>query len=46
MKLYKPKFWDKEIGIYSIILFPLALIFLMITYLKKKFSKTKVFNIH
>ena len=45
MKLYKPKFWDKEIGIYSIILFPLALIFLMITYLKKKFSKTKVFNI-
>ena len=45
MKLYKPKFWDKEIGIYSIILFPLTLIFLMIAYLKKKFSKTKVFNI-
>ena len=45
MKLDKPKFWDKKIGIYSILLFPLSLIFLIITYFKKKFSKTKVFNI-
>ena len=45
MKLNKPKFWDKKIGIYSILLLPLSFIFLIVTYLKKKFSKTKVFNI-
>ena len=45
MKLNKPKFWDKKIGIYSILLLPLSFIFLMVTYLKKKFSKTKAFNV-
>ena len=45
MKLNKPKFWDRSIGFCSIILLPLSFIFFFLTYLKKKFSKTKVFNI-
>ena len=45
MKLSKPKFWDDKIGIYSILLFPLSLIFQFITLFRKRFSKETVFQI-
>ena len=45
MMLKKPKFWDNKIGLISIILLPLALIFLFATYLKKIFIKVEVFKI-
>ena len=45
MMLIKPKFWDKKIGIISIILYPLSLIFLFIIYIKKKITKVHKFKI-
>ena len=46
IKLNKPKFWDmKKISFFSIILFPLSLITLLIISLKKIFIKVKTFNI-
>ena len=45
MMLIKPKFWDKKIGIISIILYPLSLIYLIIIYIKKKITKVHKFNI-
>ena len=45
MKLSKPKFWDDKIGIYSILLFPLSLIFQFITLFRKRFSKETAFQI-
>jgi tetraacyldisaccharide 4'-kinase len=45
MMLIKPKFWDNKIGFFSIILFPLSLVFLMIIFIKKKVSKVYKFKI-
>lgn len=45
MMLIKPKFWDKKIGIISIILYPLSLIYLIIIYIKKKIIKVHKFKI-
>ena len=45
MKLYKPKFWDKKNSLYSILLYPLSLIFEFIIYIRKKFVKTLKFKI-
>lgn len=45
MMLIKPKFWDKKIGIFSIILYPLSLIYLIIIYIKKKITKVHRFKI-
>ena len=46
MKLNKPRFWDKEkIGFFPILLFPLTLIFLIIIFFKKNFSRSKKFDI-
>lgn len=46
IKLFKPKFWDiKTINIFSILLFPLSLITIVLIFLKKKISKKKVFEI-
>ena len=45
MMLIKPKFWDKKIGIISIILYPLSLIYLIIIYIKKKIIKVHRFKI-
>ena len=42
--LIKPKFWDKKIGIFSIILYPLSLIYLIIIYIKKKITKVDRFS--
>ena len=45
MKLNKPKFWDNKIGFISILLFPLSIIFLLVTFFKKGFSKEVGFQI-
>ena len=45
MMLKKPKFWDKEKSVISIILYPFTLIVLIILLLKKKLVKAKKFNI-
>lgn len=46
MKLNKPRFWDnKKISFFSILLFPLSLIFLILVFFKKYFSKPRKFKI-
>ena len=45
MKLIKPKFWGGKIGIISILLFPLSLIFIFLVLLKKLLIKPKEFKI-
>ena len=43
--LNKPKFWDDKISFFSILLFPLTLIFIFLSFLKKKFTTPNNFNI-
>ena len=45
MKLNKPKFWDKNISFFSILLFPLSLLVLIFIFLKKKLTKPIKFKI-
>ena len=45
MILNKPKYWDKKIGIISILLFPITIIVLITNFLKKKLTIAKKFNI-
>ena len=45
MMLVKPKFWDSKIGIISIILLPFSFFFLLIIFLKRKFTNAKKFKI-
>ena len=45
MKITKPKFWDKKIGFQSILLFPISLIFIILSVLKKKISIPQKFKI-
>ena len=45
IKLHKPKFWNKKIGLTALLLYPLSLIFSFFFFFKKKFTKTKHFNI-
>ena len=45
MRINKPNFWDRKIGFFSILLFPLSLIVLFLVFLKKKFSKVSNFKI-
>ena len=45
MKIYKPKFWDENIGIFALILLPLSIIFTIIIFLKKKFTKGQKFKV-
>lgn len=42
--LFKPKFWDKKIGLISILLFPLSLITILIIFIKKRFIKKNTFS--
>ena len=44
MKLNKPVFWDRKIGFLSIVLYPLTLIYLVLIYIKKKFTKEQEFK--
>ena len=45
MMINKPKFWDKKIGLVSIFLLPVSLIFIFLIFLKKKLSKSRSFKI-
>lgn len=45
MMINKPKFWDKKIGLVSIFLLPVSLIFIFLIFLKKKLSKLRSFKI-
>ena len=45
MIINKPKFWDKKIGLISIFLFPLSLIFIFLIFVKKKITKKRAFKI-
>ena len=45
MIINKPKFWDKKIGLISIFLFPLSLIFTFLIFVKKKITKKRSFKI-
>ncbi len=45
MILKKPKFWDDKIGLYSVVLFPITLITLLIIFIKKKIIKPIKFDI-
>ena len=45
IKINKPKFWDRKIGLISILFFPLSLIVIFFTSLKKKITKTRGFKI-
>tara|TARA_B100001057_G_C22832905_1_gene944111 strand:+ start:716 stop:1657 length:942 start_codon:yes stop_codon:yes gene_type:complete len=45
MMLIKPKFWSKKISFFSIILIPFSLLFFLIIYFRKKFTKVKSFKI-
>jgi len=45
MILNKPKYWDKKIGIISILLFPITIIVLITNFFKKKLTIAKKFNI-
>ena len=45
MNINKPKFWDKKIGVISILFFPLSLIFILVIFFKRKIFKPKKFKI-
>ena len=45
MKITKPKFWDKNIGIISILLIPITIFFIFLTKIKKKIVKKNKFKI-
>ena len=45
MKIFKPKFWNKKNGFYSIILLPFSYIYLAIISLKRNISYPKKFRI-
>lgn len=45
MKIYKPKFWDKKLSFFSIIFFPLSIVFIIFVFLKKKLTKPISFKI-
>lgn len=45
MKISKPKFWDQKIGLYSLILYPFAILIKLIIFFKKRLIKSKTFNI-
>lgn len=44
MMFNKPFFWDRKIGFFAIILYPLSLTYSLLIYLKKKFTKVKKFK--
>ena len=41
MKFFKPKFWDKnKISFYSILLFPITILFKLLSFLERTTTKT------
>ena len=45
MKINKPKFWDKKIGLISILLIPLSIITQILIFIKKNFTNSRIFKI-
>ncbi len=45
MRINKPIFWDQKISIYSLVLFPFSILVKLLVFFKKKFTKSKKFNI-
>ena len=45
MIINKPKFWDQKAGLCSLLLFPVAILVKLIIFFKKRFAKSKKFNI-
>ena len=45
MIMIKPKFWDKKIGLISILLLPFSLVVLFLIFLKRNFTKNYTFKI-
>ena len=45
MKITKPEFWDKNIGIISILLIPITIFFIFLTKIKKKIVRKHKFKI-
>ena len=45
MKIFKPKFWDSNTSIYSLIFYPITLIIICLIFLKRKFTSSKSFNL-
>ncbi len=45
MKINKPKFWDEKKSLYSFLFFPISLIIIFLTFLRKKIIKSSKFNI-
>lgn len=39
MIIKKPKFWDKKLNIFSLLFFPLSLVFLIVVFIRKKLIK-------
>ncbi len=44
MKIFKPKFWQKKFSIYSILLWPISILYLMLFYLKKQITHTSSYT--
>lgn len=44
MKIIKPAFWDKKISFLSILLLPISLIYSLLIFLKRKFTKIHTFK--
>ena len=45
MKIYKPKFWQKRINIFSFSLIPFSMVFMLVSKLTKYFTKENKFDI-
>lgn len=45
MNILKPRFWQKKSNIFSILLWPISLIFLILSIIKKNISSSKSFDI-
>ena len=44
MKILKPKFWQKKFSIYSILLWPISILYIMLFYLRKQITHTSSFT--
>ena len=42
IKINKPKFWDKKISFFAILLYPFSLIIMFVVFLKKIFLEEKI----
>ncbi len=45
MKINKPKFWDEKIGLISIFLLPLSVIFISLSFLRRKLTISRKFKL-